>query len=357
MPALQRLLKLDELGSVRDDSKVLFYALLVITFIHALFIPFFYFLGIPQLSIVNIFSLITYIYCIKLFHQSVAASNFTVLGLVVSMEIIVHAYIACFYMGVQSGFHYYIFGLAAFPFIGTKTALITNIFRILLFVAFFVLLEVSLSDEQPQVILSDEFLKILRFINITFFLLITGSITLAYTKATNEYQQMLAELASIDKLTGLDNRRSLIAKAEKEIKDSQSSGEPLAMLVIDIDHFKQVNDQHGHLCGDYILSKTAKVMQSTLRKEDVVGRWGGEEFLVLLPNADTATLNDLAERLRLAVEKSVFIYDSKRISISVTIGAATLINEDSFDSLVSRADRALYIGKESGRNRYQYESI
>lgn len=356
MLALQKLLKLDELDSVRDDSKVLFYALFAITVVHALFIPFFYFLGIPQLSIVNIFSLAIYIYCIKLFYQSVVASDFSALGLIVSMEVIVHAYIACFYMGVQSGFHYYIFGLAAFPFIGVKSTLITNIFRILLFVAFFVLLEISLSDKQPQVIFSDEFLKTLRFINISFFLLITGSVTLAYTQATSEYQQMLAELASIDKLTGLDNRRSLINKAEKEIKDSQSSGEPLAMFVIDIDHFKQVNDQHGHLCGDYILSNTAKVMQSTLRKQDVVGRWGGEEFLVLLPNADSATLNDLAERLRSAIEKSVFTYEGKRISISVTIGAATLINEDSFDSFASRADRALYVGKESGRNRYQYES-
>jgi diguanylate cyclase (GGDEF)-like protein len=82
---------------------------------------------------------------------------------------------------------------------------------------------------------------------------------------------------------------------------------------------------------------------------------GGKEFLVLLPNADATTLNDLVERLRLIIEKSVFTYDSKRISISVTIGAATLINKDSFDSFASRADRARYVGEEIGRNRYQYE--
>ncbi len=356
LPSIQKLLKLDELDSVRDDSKVLFYALLVITFVHALFIPFFYFLGVPQLSIVNIFSLAIYIYCIKLFYHSVKASDFSVLGLLVSMEVIVHAYIACFYMGVQSGFHYYIFGLAAFPFIGVRTSLLTNVFRILLLVALFVLLEISLNDKTPQVVFNDAFLKALRFINITFFLLITGSVTFAYTQATSEYQLMLAELASIDKLTGLDNRRSLINKAEKEISVSQNTGEPLAMLVIDIDHFKQVNDKYGHLCGDFILSNVAKVMQSTLRKQDVVGRWGGEEFLVLLPNADTATLNDLAERLRLAVENTAFSYEGNDISISVTIGAASLISDDSFDSLASRADRALYVGKENGRNRYQYGS-
>jgi diguanylate cyclase (GGDEF)-like protein len=126
------------------------------------------------------------------------------------------------------------------------------------------------------------------------------------------------------------------------------------MLLIDIDHFKQVNDTHGHLCGDYILSSAAKLMQSTLRKQDVVGRWGGEEFLVLLPNANMTVLNDLAERLRAVFEATVFTYDGKAISISVTIGATTLIHDDSFDTLASRADRALYVGKENGRNRYQY---
>ncbi|MGJ8620164.1 MAG: GGDEF domain-containing protein [Methylophilaceae bacterium] len=351
---IKNLLGLDRLESVKDDSKVLYFALLTITLAHALFIPFFYFLGIPQLSIFNVLSLVIYLYSIRLFYHSVATSNFTLLGVIVSIEVIAHAYIACFYLGVESGFHYYIFGLAAFPFVGVKSTVIANIFRILVLISLFILLEISLSHQSPEVVFSNGFLKALRFANITFFLLITGSVTLAYTRATSDYQQMLTELASIDKLTGLDNRRSLILKAEKEIEDSQTTGEPLSMLVIDIDHFKQVNDTYGHLCGDYILLNVAKVMQLVLRKQDVVGRWGGEEFLVLLPNAEAETLTDLAERLRVAIEKTVFSYDGKQISISVTIGAATLINEDSFDSLTSRADRALYLGKENGRNRYQY---
>ena len=124
-----------------------------------------------------------------------------------------HAYIACFYMSVQSGFHYYIFGLAAFPFIGVRSSLLKNVFRIFLLVSLFVLPEISFNDKMQQVVFNDAFLKALGFVNITFFLLIAGSVTFAYTQATSEYLLMLAELASIDKLTGLNNRRSLITKA------------------------------------------------------------------------------------------------------------------------------------------------
>jgi diguanylate cyclase (GGDEF)-like protein len=120
---------------------------------------------------------------------------------------------------------------------------------------------------------------------------------------------------------------------------------------LDIDHFKEINDAFGHLCGDQILVNISKIIASISRQEDTVGRWGGDEFMVLMPNASISDLETLAERLRSKIEHKAFVCKGKRVAVTVTIGGSNLAMTDSFMTLMSKADDALYKGKADGRNR------
>lgn len=159
-------------------------------------------------------------------------------------------------------------------------------------------------------------------------------------------------MAHTDFLTGLANRRAFIEAAELELARARRYGTPMSMLMVDIDLFKQVNDTRGHEVGDKALQGLAACARSELRAVDVMGRWGGEEFVILLPETDAVSAADVAERLRTAVEKSELCCGNVRVRLTVSIGYASLTgSEADIDSLVRRADDALYRAKKSGRNR------
>jgi diguanylate cyclase (GGDEF)-like protein len=162
-------------------------------------------------------------------------------------------------------------------------------------------------------------------------------------------------LALTDPLTGTFNRRIFLELAEKEIARSRRTAMPLALIMLDLDHFKRVNDRYGHLTGDAVLKRFAEIAQSCLRKEDLLVRYGGEEFCVLLPEVSLDRARVLAERIRLATEQAAFKRDgaNKTISLTVSAGVSRLLDNDADDiaGLVRRADEALYSAKAAGRNR------
>lgn len=160
----------------------------------------------------------------------------------------------------------------------------------------------------------------------------------------------IRRLATLDPLTEAYNRRTFIELAEHEMKRGQRSGRPVSLMVLDVDHFKAVNDAHGHLAGDAALKRITAVAVRALRGQDVFGRFGGEEFCVLAPETDAAGAMILAERLRHAIAEKA----EGAVPTTVSIGVATLhpvTREDSLDGLIARADRALYRAKAAGRNR------
>lgn len=170
-------------------------------------------------------------------------------------------------------------------------------------------------------------------------------------KTLQRQDEMLRRLAATDPLTGLANRRSLEESAQREIRLSRRSGRPLALLMLDLDHFKKVNDLLGHHAGDQVLVRIADKLRACLRNVDHVGRWGGEEFMVLLPAVSSQDAMRIAERMcaetRDANEGNV----SVTVSIGVTVfqpGGAS--EADDFAALVERADCALYHAKQDGRN-------
>ena len=164
--------------------------------------------------------------------------------------------------------------------------------------------------------------------------------------------QNLESIATIDGLTGILNRRGLEDSAFKMQGICKRINLSMAVLVIDMDHFKKVNDKHGHLYGDDVLRLLAKTIADILRSGDVLGRYGGEEFCVFLPNTTEKDATGLAERIRLGVETALHIVNEKTIKATVSIGVADSVRAGyDFKGLVAAADSALYVAKNSGRNR------
>lgn len=158
--------------------------------------------------------------------------------------------------------------------------------------------------------------------------------------------------ATIDELTGVWNRRSFFENVRREFQRSQRTLHPLAVLMLDIDHFKSINDTYGHATGDQVLRSVAERCRNQLRVIDIIGRYGGEEFAVALPETDIHAAEQIAERLRIAVERAPFVTDYGSISLTISVGAAVYHPNDhiTLDAVIDRADRALYIAKRNGRN-------
>lgn len=168
-------------------------------------------------------------------------------------------------------------------------------------------------------------------------------------------EKHLQHLASTDSLTELYNRRAFFDICDVEMKDARNKNTELTCLIVDIDHFKNVNDTYGHDIGDKVISSVAKLMIDNTRTIDYVGRIGGEEFAILMPNTDMDSAFQIADRLRANIAKHELVLNSKVIGISVSIGLSYLTHQDkNIHTLLKRADTALYEAKENGRNQVCY---
>ncbi len=163
----------------------------------------------------------------------------------------------------------------------------------------------------------------------------------------------LQRLAALDPLTDAYNRRFGLSRLREEFARTVRTGAPLGVLMLDLDHFKQVNDTHGHLVGDRILRATAGACRRVIREGDILVRYGGEEFLLVLPGASRADLAELAERVRRAIGTVVIAEGDQRISVTVSAGGASYPEHDveAFEALIGTADAALYEAKRAGRDR------
>lgn len=161
-------------------------------------------------------------------------------------------------------------------------------------------------------------------------------------------------LATVDPLTGAYNRRAFFHHAERELARARRTGAPLTLLLLDLDRFKRVNDSYGHLAGDELLRAFADTITARLRKTDLFGRYGGEEFCLLLPDTDRTGALALAESLRADVANRVVEFEGRRIAASVSIGIAECRDSDDLDAALADADTALYQAKRNGRNQVAF---
>ena len=166
-------------------------------------------------------------------------------------------------------------------------------------------------------------------------------------------EEELIRQAHIDYLTGVNNRRYFMERAELELRRANRCGNKLSIFMLDIDHFKMINDRYGHKVGDLVLKMLAEVCQSALRDIDVLARMGGEEFAVLLPETESSLAIEVARRLQDSINKaSLPLEGDLAIKIQVSIGVASMTSpHDNMDILLHRADTALYEAKNTGRNR------
>jgi two-component system cell cycle response regulator len=166
------------------------------------------------------------------------------------------------------------------------------------------------------------------------------------------FQQKMYDAALHDGLTGAFNKRHFLDRLPTEIAYARRHRTPLTLLMFDVDHFKQVNDRHGHIAGDYVLATIAQLVAATLRAEDLFARYGGEEFAVLCRGATLEKASVLGERIRARVETYLFTHHGDRILVTVSVGVAGFVDHaDATTQLISEADAALYRAKRSGRNR------
>lgn len=162
---------------------------------------------------------------------------------------------------------------------------------------------------------------------------------------------LLEKLSSLDPLTHLPNRRSMEATIASRLAETHRYEVSFGVLFIDIDHFKSVNDTHGHETGDHVLRLVAKTLARSLRPFDLAGRWGGEEFLAVILNVDTIDLGVVAERVRALIAETRIPLEDDYLSVSVSIGGTLARSDDSSEALLNRADQLMYQCKMEGRNR------
>jgi diguanylate cyclase (GGDEF)-like protein len=167
-----------------------------------------------------------------------------------------------------------------------------------------------------------------------------------WIKYNESRREELSLQANTDELTGLLNRRSFTNYIKFEFYNAQRSVTIFSLIIIDIDHFKRVNDQHGHLEGDEVLKQLAEILKSGFRRSDKVSRWGGEEFAILLPDTQLKNAITVAEKLRTKVEKNPFELSNSQLQLTISAGVSeSLTSDKDIDDIIKRADEALYLAK------------
>lgn len=188
------------------------------------------------------------------------------------------------------------------------------------------------------------------WLNLFVSFLITVIVLILANLIIRKYQHRLMIMATQDKLTGLNNRHAFDPILKQAIKLSTRNKQALSMVLVDIDHFKKINDQFGHISGDAVLVQFAEILSKNLRESDSLCRWGGEEFILLLPDCDAMNATAIAEKIRLEINSNPFSIMGKKLTVSASFGLSQYIINDTQDSLIARVDSALYKAKHNGRN-------
>jgi diguanylate cyclase (GGDEF)-like protein len=169
--------------------------------------------------------------------------------------------------------------------------------------------------------------------------------------AEAKYHEEIYRMTIVDGLTQIHNKRYLFEALDKELIRARRYDRQLSLLIFDIDYFKNINDQYGHLAGDYVLRELARIVQERIRRDEVFARYGGEEFVIALPETSLQGAVTLAENLRARVETHAFSFQGERIPVTISVGCAVLGEEKTAADLIQLADDKLYEAKRGGRNR------
>ncbi|MGH8484306.1 MAG: GGDEF domain-containing protein [Pseudomonas sp.] len=264
---------------------------------------------------------------------------------------LVHAGLGTVLVGWESGFHYYLLMFIPALFVSTR-ARIAWILAAHLWI-YYAGLHVLMWYMQPLQPISSNALLGVNIFNLTVVFCMFSYLALFYAITVTRAHTSLSRMAMTDSLTGLFNRRQIVALTEKVLARHHRCPTNLTLMLMDIDHFKQINDEYGHDVGDRVLITVSQHLQSLMREQDFIGRWGGEEFLGVLPDTDIEQVAETAERLRKAIQVLEIDNDDKKIQVTLSIGITQYRADEVLSNAIARADYALYKGKSSGRNRVE----
>ncbi len=310
---------------------------------HAGFVPLFALTGQRGLAWFNVLSVAIWIAAWLVNRRG----SSTLAMWMLTAEVTAHAVLAVLNLGWSSGFQYYLIPLIPFLMFneraGTKTVMVASAGVLSTFIA--------LRWVAPAIPVLPAALRAFVYANMFIPFLMLGLLSYYFRLASTDVERAMTEIAQTDPLTGLLNRRRMEERLNEEVARFRAHGLNFSVIIADVDHFKQINDQHGHDAGDRVLSGVASVFNSGLRRGDAVARWGGEEFLLLLPETDLRSAEEVAQRLRVAAEQDLAQLGGLPQTLTLTFGVAGFAEKASIDACLKAADEALYRGKAAGRNR------
>lgn len=311
---------------------------------HILFLPIFYIVGHKTVFFVNLIATIIDYAAFRLNQKGyIKLAPFLWLG-----WIYIHTINSIVTLGWDQGYYYYLLSMVIVVFF-SRWSFAIRIFSVAFLCITSFYMFVYSNTYPPLAELSNRFSMAMFFFNLLANFLAIAYAAFYYRRYAEYMEQKLLTLAHTDPLTGISNRRSFESAVSEKIRYSRN----YALLLLDVDFFKKINDAYGHAVGDLALQKVASLCTDSLRKGDVLGRIGGEEFAIFLDGVDKQEALQIAERIREKFEKKIFhINQNIQLQLTVSIGVAIPKSlKDDLPSLMIYADRALYQGKEIGRNR------
>jgi diguanylate cyclase (GGDEF)-like protein len=322
--------------------------------VHVMFLGAFIAIGVWPLIVLNVLGVAGYVYAQRL----LARGDLDRPLAIGAAEVTVHAVVATIFMGLRAGFFVYIPLLTVLTFLNPRSRIAAKVMWGLAEAVAFMALMAFAEGVHPLVTVGPGTLRGLAVLNggllvstLGFLAHVTNEAVQAAEGALRRALARVDELARTDPLTGLLNRRAMSELMDAEVARVERHGRSFALLVADLDEFKGINDRHGHPVGDHALRAIAQRLLGTVRAQDQVARWGGEEFLLLLPETTMETALEVADRLRRAIAETPLRTGETELHVTGTFGVAVYEQGGSIHDTVRAADRALYAGKAEGKDR------
>lgn len=313
--------------------------------VDVIFLVTFWALGFHVASALNILSIATYVAAYLLLRRR---KNLIAVALM-WLEVLLHASVSTYMFGWNSGTHYFL--LVFLPAVAVSRSTRQAVVAMLLLLAFYLGLDALTQGVTPLYEISEDAKRFVRWLSVSVVFMMFGYTGRYYVQRVAASEKRLRQMAATDPLSGLFNRRRFLEQTELETARAARHGGPLCVALIDIDHFKRINDEHGHDIGDRVICQVARVLSAELRTNDVVARWGGEEFILLLPDTGPDGAAVLAQRIVDRMGREGGALGDRTLAVTVSIGVHPVDAARPFDESVKGADQALYQAKARGRNR------
>ena len=334
-------------GSAYRFATVTHYIYVFSFFTHAGFTIVFLLLEVPILAAYNVASCVVFIFAALLNQRG----RYRLAFHIAALEVLLHSSLCAFLIGWETGFHYFILGIVPFAAILPQASRLRKTLLVSVLIASYGAVYFASDAVANLYQLAPQMVTALNYMNLVLTFGAFSFLVRYLAKASTRAEERVAEASRTDYLTGVLNRRGMNESLDAARSIARRSGQPLTVIIGDLDDFKMINDNYGHNCGDRVLVAVTERLQGSIREEDLVARWGGEEFLILLPATDAAGARKVGEKLLHSIREQPFNCGPHSLHTTITLGLAAGNGHETAEDLIGRADRALYYGKQSGKNR------